>query len=330
MCRGSISLPKIYFGTRSLERFEDGSVLTIGAFDGVHRGHQLIISRLRAKASESRLPSVAVTFYPDPLQYFNPDQAPPQIMSWREKAHTLLEAGVDAVVCLQFNEAIRTMAARTFAQEVLFERLGAQFVIVGDDFRFGAGRKGDFRLLQEVGAELGFETEQTATFEHNHERISSTRVRKLLRSGELDEAAKLLGRPYDVCGRVIRGHQLGRDLGFPTANIPLRRQRVAVSGVYAVRIKVGDRWFKGAANIGYRPAVNSLKRPLLEVHLLDFNDDLYGQRVRVRFEKKLRDEQNFGGLEELKAAIKNDVKEAREWFLKTSEIAGAENETENR
>lgn len=312
--KGLVSLPKIYYGTRSLERFQQGSVLTIGAFDGVHRGHQLIIQRMRLKANELGLPSVAVTFYPDPAYFFNPEQAPAQIMSWREKTLALLGQGIDAVVCLQFNEVIRGMSAQGFVQEVLLKNLGCKFVIVGDDFRFGSGREGDIHLLSEMSETYGFEVEQTSTYLHEEERISSTRVRELLRRSMFDAAENLLGRPYEVCGRVVRGHQLGRELGFPTANIPLKRRRMALSGVYAVRMKIGTEWFHGAANVGCRPAVNSVERPLLEVHLLDFDEDLYGKPVKVRFEKKIREEQDFESIEALKAAIKSDVDDVKAWF----------------
>lgn len=307
-------MPKFFFGTQSLDSFSQGCVLTIGAFDGVHLGHRAITSRLQQKSTEFGVPAVAITFFPDPVQYFQPDQAPPQIMSLREKTLALLDAGVDAVVCLPFNASIRNMTAADFVQATLVEKLGAKYIIVGDDFRFGAGREGNFELLRTLGEKIGFVTERADTFEHEGQRVSSTRLRRLLSEGQLDRAEALSGKPYEACGRVVRGHQLGRDLGFPTANIPLKRQRVPISGVFAVKVKSGDRWFEGAANVGYRPAVNSLDRPLLEVHLLDFDGNLYGKHLRVKFEKKLRDEKDFEGIEALKLAIQEDVAQARAWF----------------
>jgi len=307
-------LPKFFFGTRSLNDFSGGCVLTIGAFDGVHLGHRAIISRLQEQRAKFELPAVAVTFYPDPMQYFKPDQALPQIMSLREKTLSLLDAGVDTVVCLPFNSTIRNMTAINFVEGLLLEKLKAKYIIVGDDFRFGAGREGDFSVLEASGEKYGFVTERAQTLEYDGERVSSTRIRKLLQNGEFRNAEALLGRPYDICGRVIRGRQLGRDLGFPTANISLKRKQSTISGVFAVNVKVGDRWLGGVANVGCRPTVNRLNAPLLEVHLLDFHGDLYGQHLRVRFSKKLRDEKTFDDIEGLKIAIQEDISAARKWF----------------
>lgn len=323
-------MPKFFYGTRSLSGFSRGTVLTIGAFDGVHLGHGGIVRSLQDKSVEHGLPAVAVTFYPDPAQYFRPQQAPPQIMSLREKTGALLGSGVDAVVCLPFNEETRCMTAADFVRRLLVEKLGAKYVIVGDDFRFGAGREGDFELLRQLGSELGFVAERAETHEYGGERVSSTRLRKLLQQGELEEAEHLLGRPFEICGRVVRGHQLGRDLGFPTANIPLRRQSVPLSGIFAVHVQSGDEWYEGAANLGCRPAVNSLDKPLLEVHLLDFDDDLYGQHLKVRFVKKLREEKDFGDLEALRVAIQGDVDQAKAWFLENPKLPELEVKIENR
>ena len=307
-------LSKIYFGLHALERLTPGSAVTIGAFDGVHLGHQSIISRLREGADELGVPAIAVTFFPDPAQYFFPDTAPAQVMSWREKALGLLEAGADAVVCLPFNAALRAMSANDFAKEILVARLGAKFILVGDDFRFGLNREGDYSRLQLLGVELGYEVERSPTVRCGGERISSTRLRAELAAGQFDEAEALLGRAYEMCGRVVKGHQLGRKLGFPTANVPLRRDTVPLSGVYTVTALISGQTYNGVANIGYRPAVNRLKKPLLEVHLLDFDNDIYGERIRVQFHHKLRAEKNFEGLEQLQAAIAEDVDVARRWF----------------
>lgn len=307
-------MPQIYFGTSALAGFDNGSVLTIGAFDGVHRGHQAILARLAEKSTELKVPSVAVTFHPDPATFFQAEKAPPQIMSWREKTLALLNAGVDKVVCLQFNDAMRDMSAQAFGQNLVAEKLGAKFVIVGDDFRFGRNREGSIEDLRRLGSEFGFEVEQSTTFEHAGARISSTRIRDLLGAGNLAVAEELLGKPYEICGRVVRGEQMGRQLGFPTANVPLKRKRLAISGVFAVRALVDGTWYRGAANVGYRPALNTLKKPLLEVHLLDFDGDIYGKPVRVRFEKKVREETNFDDLAALKAAIARDIETVKAWF----------------
>lgn len=310
---------KIYYGTRSLDRFESGSVITIGAFDGVHLGHQAVIARLIECAEKLSLPAVVVTFFPDPAQYFRPDTAPPQILSWRENALALLDAGADAVVCLPFNEAVRTMSAQDFVHQVLVAGLCARYVVVGDDFRFGLEREGDFKLLEKLGEDAQFSVEKTQTTIRHDDRVSSTRIRSLLEQGRITDASELLGRPYETCGRVVRGHQLGRTLGYPTANVDLKRAKVALSGVYAVRIKIANHWHDGVANIGYRPAVNSVQRPLLEVHVFNFAEDIYGQRVRVRYCKKLRDETAFDDLHALKKAIEKDAYDAQDWFEKHPE-----------
>jgi len=315
---------KVYPGRARPQIFSSGSVLTIGAFDGLHLGHQRIIERLKLKAKELGLPSAAMSFRPDPAEYFlaqsvELEQAEMSqdcsiLMSWRERMLALAATGVDAVLCMPFNKAVSQMAAEDFVRE-LVHQLGMRYLLVGDDFQFGNGRQGDFRLLTKLGEELGFQVEQSETHFHEGERISSTRVRKALAAGELNHAEILLGRPYEICGRVIQGEQLGVQLGFPTANIALRRRRPAMGGVYAVIAEFPDGSnHKGVANLGIRPAVNSLEHPLLEVHLLDWSGDLYGQHLRVKFVKRLRDEKKFDSLAALKDAIKDDVRNARSWF----------------
>ena len=315
---------KVYPGRARPQIFASGSVLTIGAFDGLHLGHQRIIERLKLKAKELGLPSAVMSFRPDPAEYFLAQAAElgqtdlsrgcSMLMSWRERMLALASTGVDSVLCMPFNKAVSQMAAEDFVRE-LVHQLGLRYLLVGDDFQFGNGRQGDFELLVKLGEELGFQVEQSETHFHAGERISSTRVRQALAAGELKDAEKLLGRPYEICGRVIKGKQLGIQLGFPTANIALRRRRPAMGGVYAVIAEFADGSnHQGVANLGIRPAVNSLEQPLLEVHLLDWDGDLYGQKLRVKFVKRLRDEKKFDSLAALKDAIKDDVGNARSWF----------------
>lgn len=315
---------KVYPGRARPQIFASGSVLTIGAFDGLHLGHQKIIERLQYKGDELGLPAAVMSFRPDPAEFFSTQSADMRLkknavqnctmlMSWRERMQALAATGVDAVLCMPFNRFVSQMAAEDFVKE-LVRQLGLRYLLVGDDFQFGKGRGGDFDLLVKLGKQLGFQIEQSETHNLDGERISSSRVRQALAVGELKEAEKLLGRPYEVCGRVIKGKQLGIQLGFPTANIALRR-RPAMSGVYAVRVELPDGSnHLAVANLGVRPAVNSLEHPLLEVHLLDWQGNLYGQYLRVRFLKRLRDETKFDSLAALKDAIKNDVHNARNWF----------------
>ncbi len=304
---------KAYPGRDCPAIFKDGCVLTIGAFDGLHSGHQRIIEQLKSKAHQQGLPSAVMTFRPDPGEFFTHDPAP-ALMSWRERMLAIKALGVDAVVCMPFDKKVSRMSAEDFIAE-LVNQLRVRFLLIGDDFRFGAGRTGDFSLLQRKGAELGFEVARSETHSLDDQRISSTLIRQCLSQGDLSKAEALLGRPYQVCSRVIKGKQLGRQLGFATANLPMKRRKVAMTGVFAVRVALTDGTTQlGVANLGTRPAVNSLEQPLLEVHLLDWQGDLYGQEMTVSFCKKLRDETNFETLEKLKLAIQQDVENARQWF----------------
>ncbi len=289
-------------------------MLTIGVFDGVHLGHQHLIEQLVLKGREFGLPAVAMTFQPDPAAYFCADRGI-SLMSWRERILALSATGVDHVACLPFDRNVSGMRAREFVEDLLVRQLGVRFLKIGDDFRFGEGREGNYETLVHLGQEHGFDVNETATCEVDGKRVSSTWIRHCLAEGDLESAERLLGRPYQMCGRVIRGEKLGRRLGFPTANIALRRKRVAMTGVYAVHADLpSGESVAGVANLGVRPAVNRLDTPLLEVHLLDFDADLYDQSIQVNFEKRLRDERDFDGLESLQTAIAEDIKMARDWF----------------
>lgn len=298
-------------GLHNLRCCQRSCVATIGNFDGVHLGHQGVLARLRERAAEAGLPSCVVIFEPQPREFFAPDKAPPRISSLREKLELLREAGVDQVLCLTFNRRLRELSAEQFVHQILVEGLGVKHLEVGDDFRFGCDRAGDFNLLVEAGAREGFTVESASTIALDGERISSTRVREVLAASDFAMAERLLGRPYSISGRVLHGQKLGRQLGAPTANLRLNRLRAALNGVYLVSTAVdGQRW-PGVANIGTRPSVAGDGRAHLEVHLLDFAGDLYGRRLVVQFHQKLRDEQRFASLEALKSAIDADIAAAR-------------------
>ena len=302
-------------GLHNLRPEHKGCVATIGSFDGVHLGHQAILRQLIQVAREKNLPAVVIVFEPQPHEFFAGDKAPARLMRMREKLEALWAAGVDKVLCLHFNQELRSLSAEQFIDRVLVQGLAIKHLVVGDDFRFGCDRKGDFALLQIKGAELGFEVTDTHTLEIDGKRVSSTRIRHLLEAGDFAEAEKLLGKPYGINGRVVYGKQLGRQLGVPTANVDLRRYRSPLHGVFAVTAIFKDgTQVQGVANIGVRPTVNGLKKPLLEVHLFNFSRDIYGVVIDVVFRHKLRDEQKFASLDELKAQLQTDISQAKAFF----------------
>lgn len=304
---------------RSLQSFEKRSVVTIGSFDGVHLGHQAILRQVKERAAELGLPAVAMTFEPQPQEFFSGEKAPARLMRLRDKVEALLEFGLDHVLCLHFNAALSQLTAAEFVKLVLVDGLGTQHLIVGDDFRFGCDRSGDFNMLSEMGAACDFTVQDTETLEVEGERVSSTLLRQLLQQADFDRASQLLGRPFSIKGRVIYGQQLGRELGFPTANVQLNRYSAPLSGVYAVLVDIDGRTYKGAANVGVRPTVGDLIKPVLEVHLLDFTGDLYGKRIDVEFVTKIRDEEKFTTLDKLVEGIQRDVKQIRAWFAGSQE-----------
>ena len=308
-------------GLQNLHSLEEKSVVTIGSFDGVHIGHQAILQQVKEAAERLQVPSVAMTFEPQPREYFSAERAPARLMRLREKIDTLLATGVDRVVCLQFSRQLRNLSADDFVEQVLVRGLGVQSLIVGDDFHFGCDRRGDFALLTEQGKRYGFDVQDTATVEVDGCRVSSTLVREVVERADFTRAAELLGRPFSISGVVGYGQQLGRELGFPTANVQLNRFSAPLSGVFAVKVNVAGSIYRGAANVGLRPTVGDLLKPILEVHLLDFAGDLYGQRIVVEFVHKIRDEEKFTSLEKLVATISHDVEMIREWFLQADRLA---------
>lgn len=305
---------KFIRGIHNLNEQHRGCVLTIGNFDGVHRGHQALMSRLCEEGRKRNLPVVVMVFEPQPLELFAGDKAPARLTRLREKLRYMAEAGVDKVLCVRFDRRFAALSAQRFISDLLVEKLDVKYLAVGDDFRFGAGRQGDFLLLQKAGAEYGFEVVSTETFCDGGKRISSTAVRQALAVDDLALAQSLLGHPFTISGRVMHGDALGRTLGFPTANLPLRRSVSPVKGVYAVEVRgLTPEPLPGVANIGTRPTVKGLRQQL-EVHLLDINMDLYGRHIDVVLKQKIRNEQRFASLEALKEQIANDVVTARQFF----------------
>ena len=291
----------------SLQRARGRCALTIGNFDGVHRGHRALIDRVTAKAREAKLTSCVLTFEPHPREFFTPDAAPARITRLRDKLELLAQAGVEHVHVARFDARFAAMSAERFIDEVLVRGLGVQWLLVGRDFRFGARRAGSFATLKN----RGFALEEMPDVEFEGVRVSSSAVRAALKAGELAEAERRLGHPYTISGRVAHGAKLGRGLGFPTANIVLRRAP-PLAGIFVVEV---DKYGHGVASVGRRPTVNPVAIPLLEVHLFDHDADLYGEHLRVRFLKKLRDEEKYDGLPALQAAIARDARQAREFFL---------------
>lgn len=305
-------------GLHNLKPALRGCVATIGNFDGVHRGHQAILQRLRERAAELQLPSCVVIFEPQPHEFFAPDNAPVRLSRLRDKLELLAAAGVDRVLCLAFNRRLRELSAADFVRTVLVDGLGVQHLEVGDDFRFGCDRAGDFPFLEQAGQQFGFSVEDAITIELDGERVSSTRVRNAAQVADFALVEQLLGRPFSISGRVLHGQKLGRQLGTPTANVQLKRRRAPLNGVYLVSVELDGRVQPGVANIGMRPTVAGDGRAHLEVHLLDFAGDLYGRRLTVVFHQKLRDEQRFASLEALKAAIDADIASARAYWQRAN------------
>lgn len=290
-----------------------GSVVAVGAFDGLHRGHQALLAEVRERAQSLGCTPVVVSFEPLPRAFFSKEPVP-RLSSVREKLRGFDAAGMEQALLLRFNAALTAMPAEDFVRRVLVERLAAREVWVGSDFRFGHKRGGDVALLEAMGASHSFTARTMPSVLLDGTRVSASRVRMLLAAGEFAGATPLLGRPFVIEGKVEYGNQLGRTLGFPTANIHLRERVSPVHGIFAVRVGLGESecsW-PGVASLGIRPTVNEVAEPLLEVHLFDFEGDLYGQRMAVEFVAKLRDEMKFDGLDALTEQMHHDARMARE------------------
>lgn len=291
-----------------------GCVLTIGNFDGVHLGHQTVLEQVSHQAQALGLPSIVMTFEPQPLELFAKEKAPARLTRLRDKFVQLSKLNLDRLLCVSFNAYFANLSAEEFITDLLVKRLGVKFLVVGDDFCFGRGRKGNFAMLQQAGKEYGFEVVSTQSFCLQQLRVSSTAIRNALAEDNLPAAAEMLGRNYSISGRVSHGRKLGRTIGFPTANIPLKRCVSPVSGVYVVQaLGLGEQVIGGVANIGQRPTVNGVRQQL-EVHLFDFQGDLYGKQLEIVLLEKLRNEHKFESFEALKQQIELDAEAARVWL----------------
>jgi riboflavin kinase/FMN adenylyltransferase len=288
--------------------------LTIGNFDGVHLGHQALLNELRAAAHSRGLLTAVVIFEPHPREFFTPHQAPARLTSLREKLEFLSGQGIDRVQVCRFDASFAAMSAVEFIN-ALHEKLSAQFVLIGDDFRFGRGRTGDFALMEKVGVQLDFAVHAVHSVKLDGVRISSTAIRAALMAGQLREAQRYLGRHYSISGRVVHGDGLGKKIGFSTANIQLKHNRPPLSGIFVVQVHAeGLGVLQGVASLGVRPTVRHDAMPVLEVHLFEFDRQIYGKHLRVEFLQKLRDEEKYPDVETLTRHIALDVEHAKKWF----------------
>ncbi len=302
-------------GLHNLRPRHRGCVATIGNFDGVHLGHKAVLDQLADKAHALSVPALVMIFEPQPQEFFAPEKVPARLTRLREKLRALDLDQVNRVLCVRFDARFAAISAAEFVQGILVDGLGVRYVVVGDDFRFGHARQGDFQFLQASGRQHGFEVGRRDTFSTDGARVSSSRVRYALERGDLEGAARLLGYVFNMTGRVAHGDKRGRTIGYPTANIYLHRRSVPLQGVFAVRVAgVDQQPLAGVANVGVRPTVGGLRLPILEVHLFDFNGDIYGRHVRVDFLHRIREEKRFASLDELKAQIRGDEQEAREYL----------------
>jgi riboflavin kinase / FMN adenylyltransferase len=288
--------------------------LTIGNFDGVHLGHQALLNELRAAAHARGLQTAVVIFEPHPREFFTPQQAPARLTSLREKLELFAAMGIDRIQVCRFNTGLAKMSAEDF-MHALHKDMSAEFVLIGDDFRFGSGRSGDFALMEKIGVKLGFSVHAVHSVTQDGVRISSTAIRAALLAGQMREAQRYLGRHYSISGRVVHGDGMGKKIGFSTANIQLKHNRPPLSGIFVVQVHVEDLGvLQGVASLGVRPTVKHDGRPVLEVHLFEFSKQIYGKHLRVEFLQKLRDEEKYPDVETLTQHIALDVEHAKKWF----------------
>jgi riboflavin kinase/FMN adenylyltransferase len=305
---------KLIRGLYNLTRPLAASAVTIGNFDGVHRGHQQVINQLQRVAEAASLPTVVIIFEPQPIEYFAPDKAPKRLARFREKIAYLKAQQINYLLCLRFNQELASQSADDFVQQILVEGLNTKHLVIGDDFHFGKNRQGNFQFLQQHSERFGFIVDETETLIIDDERVSSTRVRQCIQQDDFDKAAELLGRPYSLSGRIGHGKKLGRKLGYPTINIKMGDKTLIVKGIFAVIVKgIDNRVLQGVASIGTRPTVNGVDT-ILEVYILDFDQDVYGYSVVVEFLHKIRDEEKFDSLAELTTWIAQDTEKAKAFF----------------
>lgn len=300
-------------GINNIKPHHRGTVLTVGNFDGVHQGHQAVIEGTIKQARALNLTATVMLFEPQPMELFLKDQAPARLYRLRDKYLRLRHLGVDQLLCVNFNPAFASIDAMTFIEHLLVEKLNIKHLIVGDDFCFGKNRQGNFAMLVEAGKRLGFNVTDTQSYRLKDCRISSTAIRESLQQGEFEQARLMLGHPFSISGRVSHGNKKGRTIGFPTANVALKRSVSPVRGVFAVRVVTRQGEYTGVANVGNRPTVGGSK-PLLEVHLFAFSQQIYGEQIEVVLHHKLRAERQFDSLEALKTQIALDVEQAKNYF----------------
>ncbi|SFE36956.1 bifunctional riboflavin kinase/FAD synthetase [Nitrosomonas sp. Nm166] len=296
--------------------------LTIGNFDGVHLGHQAILTRLKERAHKLGLPACVMTFEPHPREFLAPAQAPARLTSLREKLKLIAQAGIDCIHVCRFNDNFAKISPEQFITRILNRKLSVRWLLVGDDFRFGARRAGDFAMLQAFSATNGFEVEVMPSVTMDGQRVSSTTIRQALGGGDLNTATKLLGKPYSISGRVIDGDKLGQQIGFPTANIQLKNPHPPLSGIFVVAVHGAIQSspatiLPGVASLGVRPTTHENGKLVLEVHLFDFSYKIYGQYLQVDFLHKLRDEEKYADIDTLIQQIKQDVAQAKDFFKTT-------------
>jgi riboflavin kinase / FMN adenylyltransferase len=305
-------------GRINLQRQRKSCVATIGNFDGVHLGHQAVLEQLKKSAKSMGLLSTVIIFEPQPIEYFSPDKAPSRLTRLREKLQQFGQYNIDRVVCLKFDENMANLSASEFVSEILLDTLAVKKLIVGDDFRFAKNREGDYQYLLGVAEENGFEVNMTNSFTSDSERVSSTLIRQALANGDMDKATRLLGRPYRISGRVVYGDKRGHKLGFATANIELHRYLSPVAGIFSGRVYgIEGEPLDAVIYVGSRPVYQG-EYDILEVHILDFDGDLYGRHLQVELLEKLRDEGDFNSEQELVAQIKIDIDNARYSLNKTT------------
>ncbi len=307
-------------GLHNLTRRLPPSAITIGNFDGVHRGHQQVIQQLKEVAAAFELPTVVIIFEPQPIEYFAPEKAPKRLSRFREKINFLKAQAIDYLICLHFDQNLANQSAAEFVEDLLVDKLNARHIVVGDDFCFGKNRQGNFQYLSERGPELGFAVDRTQTLIHEGERVSSTRIRQCISEENFELAAELLGRNYSLSGRVSHGQKLGRQLGYPTINLKMGDNTMIVKGIFAVLVKgIDNQPLQGVASIGTRPTVNGVDT-ILEVYILDFNRDVYGYSVEVEFLHKIRNEEKFDSLEALTEQMGRDTQNAIDFFNRETTV----------
>jgi riboflavin kinase / FMN adenylyltransferase len=298
-------------GLHNLRERHHGCVLTIGKFDGVHLGHQAVLRQVVDIAKRLALPATVMVFEPQPEELFSPATAPARLSLLRDKYNYLQGLGIDRLLCVKFNRQFASRSAEEFVEQILVKQLGVKFLVVGDDFHFGRARVGDFKMLQQAGKQWDFEVASTQSFRVADCRISSTAVRQALAQSDFTRVENMLGHPFEIAGKVLHGEKLGRTIGFPTANLLLKRCKAPVNGVFAVHVTIGQQQFNGVANIGHRPTVDG-QRSQLEVHLFDFDQNLYGQFIAVALKAKIRDEIKFASFDLLRQQIQQDAQKARQ------------------